>query len=382
MTILRPLARPAVRRASAIGLAVLLIVFAAQAWRKAHRLDGNDLTSYLASARALAAGENPYTVATPFPYIYPLFLALALLPLAALPYGAAVVLWFAISCVALAWLMSRIARLEDPLSRERDSLPIAAVVIIGSTEVIQSNLLNGQINFVVLALCIAALGGGLAAAGWWGAAIATKVLPIALAPFWILRRRPLLVVAALVVAVALGLLPAVVGGRAAVDWTSGYVKGFVGASLEGGSNPDELRFSLYGIIAPLVSGVPWLPLVAGALVVGAAAAADAWRPGNRDDHVAYSLYLAVIPLASPKSETHHLAFALPAAYLCALRILRYRLGHRDWRRYAFIAAAILFWIGSLSSGRWNVWWFASLVLLCGVTAAMPGTEGTEVTEKE
>jgi hypothetical protein len=96
MSFLRPLQRPSVRRASVVVLGLLVLLFAVQTWRKAYRPDGNDLTSYLAASRALAEGSNPYEVDTPFPYIYPLFPALALIPLAKAPYGAAVLLWFAL----------------------------------------------------------------------------------------------------------------------------------------------------------------------------------------------------------------------------------------------------------------------------------------------
>jgi hypothetical protein len=366
MSFLRPLQRPSVRRASVVVLGLLVLLFAVQTWRKAYRPDGNDLTSYLAASRALAEGSNPYEVDTPFPYIYPLFPALALIPLAKAPYGAAVLLWFALSIAALAWVLAWIARREDPEGRARDAVPIAAIVLILLTEVVQNNLLNGQVNFVVLACCLAAIRAGstgFTSAAWWGVAIATKILPLGLAPWWLLRRRPLVIIGAVGIAIALAVAPVLVAGRGAVEWTTEYLRGFVGASLQDGVSTDTLRFSLYGLVSRLAPDVSWLPLACALVVLGGAALADARRRSREDDHVAYAMYLAVIPLASPKSETHHLAFVLPAAYICALRIMRYRIQAGDWRRRTAFLSAALFSTASLLDVARNWWWGLALLAL-------------------
>ncbi|MGH9329676.1 MAG: glycosyltransferase family 87 protein [Vicinamibacterales bacterium] len=385
MTIQRPLEHAAVRRASALALAVLVVVFAAQTWRKAYRPDGNDLTSYLAASRALAEGSSPYEVASPFPYIYPLFPALALIPLAAVPYGVAVLLWFALSVAALGWTLALFARRETPDGRLADAVPIAAIVLFLLIEVVQNNLLNGQVNFVVLACSVAAVRAGATgfrAAAWWGTAIATKILPLGLAPWWLLRRRPLVVMCAIGIAVALALAPVLVAGRATLEWTAAYAQGFVGPSFGTGVANDTLRFSLYGVIGPFAPWVPWLPLECALIVIGAAAVADARRRSGGDDHVAYAIYLAAIPLASPKSETHHLAFALPAAYVCALRMLRYRVHLGDWRWRTVSVSVVVFWAGSLVGPVRNWCWFGALILLCGATAGLMFTEARESTESD
>jgi len=387
MSFPRPLERPSVRRASVVALAFLVLLFAVQTWRKAYRSDGNDLTSYLAASRALAEGSNPYEVDTPFPYIYPLFPALALIPLAKTPYGAAVVLWFALSIAALTWVFAWIARREDPEGRARDAVPIAAIVLILLTEVVQNNLLNGQVNFVVLACSVAAVRAGstgFTSSAWWGVAIATKILPLALAPWWALRRRPLVIIGAVAIAIALALAPVLVTGRGAVEWTTEYLRGFVGASLEDGLSTDTLRFSLYGLVSRFAPDVSWLPLACALIVLGGAALADARRRSREDDHVAYAMYLAVIPFASPKSETHHLAFVLPAAYVCALRMLRHRVPAGDWRRRTAFLSAALFSTASLLDVARNWWWSLALVVLCVTIGGLliEKTEGTERTEKQ
>lgn len=353
------------RRVGVISLSLLFVIFAVQTFGKAYRPGGNDLTSYLAASRALVEGSNPYAIDTPFPYIYPLFLALALIPLTFFPYGAAVFVWFALSVSALAWSLAWIAKREDPGGRASDAVSIAAIVLILLTQIVQNNLLNGQVNFVVLACCIGAAAGAaqFRAAAWWGAAIAIKILPLGLAPWWLLRSRTVIVLGAIAVAVALALVPVLVAGRAALDWTAGYLQGFVGSSLETGAPDDTLWFSVYGVVRLIAPDIPWLPIVCAAIVLGAAALTDARRRPGADDHVAFATYLAVIPLASPKSETHHLAFALPAAYVCALRLLRYRIPAADWRRRTALVAVALFLIGAfLEVGR-SWWWFLALVTL-------------------
>jgi Glycosyltransferase family 87 len=375
MTLQRPLERPAVRRAAVVALALLIVLFAHQTWRKAHRPDGNDLTSYLLAARALTSGANPYEVPTPFPYIYPLFPLITVIPLSVVPYGAAVLIWFCVSAAALAWVLRWVSRREDQAGQARDAIPIALILVLLLTGVVQSNFLNGQINFLVLACCIAAAGRGAGQAGaraiaWWAVAIATKILPLGLAPWWVVRRRPPIVAGALVLAALLALSPALIAGSPAIGWTADYARAFLGGSLEIGAPADALRFSLFGVMTMVTPGVPWLPVLCGLIVLGAVTAIDLRGGHRREDHVAYSLYLAAIPLASPKSEVHHLAFTIPAAYLCALRVLRYRVEHADWRRRTAVASAALFAVASLFDAARSVLMFGSQVLLLASVAGL------------
>jgi Glycosyltransferase family 87 len=368
-----PLERPAVRRASAIILALLGLLFAVQAWRKAYRPDGNDLTSYLAASRALLEGTNPYEVATPFPYIYPLFSALVLIPFTLVPYSVAVLLWFVISAATLVWVLAWVAAREDPAGHARDAVPIAAIVLLLLAEIVQNNLLNGQVNFVVLAFCIAAIragSNGFASAGWWGAAIATKILPLAAAPWWLLRGRIVVVIGAVMIAVALALAPALIAGTKAFDWTAAYLRGFIGPSLQAGASADTLQFSFYWLVSHLVPDVSWLPLACALIVICGTAAADARRRSPNDDHLAFAMYLAAIPLASPKSETHHLAFVMPAAYICALRVLRNRVPLNDWRARTAILSGALFSLASLFDVARNWWWCLALVALLATLAGL------------
>jgi len=83
-----------------LSLLILLIYFV-QMFGKAYRDNGYDFTSYLLSSEALFAGTNPYQTGSPFPFIYPLFLCVVLMPLTLLPYWLSNAIWFLLNVAAL-----------------------------------------------------------------------------------------------------------------------------------------------------------------------------------------------------------------------------------------------------------------------------------------
>jgi hypothetical protein len=189
------------------------------------------------------------------------------------------------------------------------------------------------VNFVVLALCVAAEK-WLAEEGptgkgphpffrngqkgvrplFWALAVAIKIVPAVLLPFFALRRAwTWLAVAALFVVVWCALPAAAVGSRID-DLYRQYWRVFLASSFAPRVQP--LDFSLAGTIAwaTRTSLTATLRISAAAMVLGWIMQADArrWRAERTRPFV---LYLLAIPLASPQSEVHHLAFALPAAVL-------------------------------------------------------------------
>ena len=327
-------------RMLAAGALVATVILGAQTWHKAFRVDGNDLTSYLLSARALWDGQSPYGLETPFPYLYPLFLAFVLIPLAALPYGAAVVAWFAASVAALGAVLVEFAfrRIADA-GRRSAELAIAATVLI-SFNIIQNNLLNGQVNFFVLLCCLLSVAAGrerreITAGTWLGVGIALKLMPALLLVYFLLRRQLRAIVAAVVTAVVMMLVPGIL-----LSGSAGVESGFSRIAVESGfsriaaiyaqymrevltpmTNTPEgsvLAYSVAGIVQRMFRAGPalWIDVLCAAGVLGAIALVDVrrWRPRG-DDLAAASAYLVAIVLISPKSETHHLAFAIPAVAL-------------------------------------------------------------------
>src|SRR5579872_4052982 len=300
-----------------LGAAVAAVLFW-QTLNRAHRIGGIDLTSYLEASRVVLRGGDPYRPSSSFPYIYPLFLALALVPLGFVPADLALLLWFVLLLVALVWTTRVVLRSAYPKLRARALTPFVAVLFALSYPILQSNLRNGQINLLVLALCVLALtaigtGGGALA---WAIATAIKIVPAVVLPFFIRREGWRTVVTAAASVVLLCLLPVATMGKAALSLTGWYVAAFVAGQFGAAPGSDPLDFSAGGILVSTVSGVPTLWLrAAGAFVPIAVAVAADWRrrPKATADWLVFAVYLAIIPLASPKSEVHHLAFALPAA---------------------------------------------------------------------
>ena len=137
-----------------VVLAAVFAVFAAQTVGKASRAGGNDFTSYLLASRALWQGENPYTTATAFPFIYPLFLCVVLAPFTWLPYPVSAALWYVLSAGALIGTLTLTVHLHGPRGRPDALIATLAIVALCSAGTVQNNLLNGQINFLVLAICL------------------------------------------------------------------------------------------------------------------------------------------------------------------------------------------------------------------------------------
>jgi hypothetical protein len=330
--------------------ALLGIVLLWQTFERASRPDGIDLTSYVLSARALMHGASPYLLATPFPYLYPATLAFLLIPLTLVPPVVALAAWLALNALAAVWSIRRVALFVRPdLAQRPESVALLlAAFFTFFFPIVQSNLRNGQVNFIVLALCVAAALPGRERSGpaqpashpagpaepadpahparpafpalFWSAAIAIKIVPIVLLPYFAFRRRwPWLLQAAMSCTVLL-LLPAVVVGARIIDIYRQFIDVLIASSLAPyrGTKP-----------------TPALRISAAAVVVGWILQTDGRRLRHEHAHP-FTLYLLGIPLASPKSEIHHLAFMLPAAVMIAAEWW----GRSNPNRWFTIAAAV------------------------------------------
>jgi alpha-1,2-mannosyltransferase len=292
---------------------VVTVILGAQTWSKAVRPGGNDLTSYLLSARALWDGQSPYGLETPFPYIYPLFLAFSVIPLIALPYGAAVIGWFMASVGALGGVLRRCAAGSDLAA-------LAAVAVTFSS--IQNTLLNGQVNFFVVLCCVFAIVAARArrvtAAGvWLGVGTAIKLMPALLVVYLLVRRQFRAAAVAAATAVALSVVPGLLIDGSLIDVYSQFARELQGsvATVPAGG---VLAFSISGVVQQVSGAGPSLVLdvLCAAAVLGTIAVVDVqvWRPRG-EDFTAGAAYMAGIVLVSPKSETHHLVFIIPAVAL-------------------------------------------------------------------
>jgi Glycosyltransferase family 87 len=354
---------PRARRTIAWAWLILVCaLLAVQTIARAERPGGIDLTSYLLSAGALARSASPYRLATPFPYLYPPTLAFLLIPLTPLPRVAVVCLWFALGALCMIWsVRSMLIAVRPELERRPDEAAVfVALFLTFFFTVVQSNLRNGQVNFLVLALCVmASLKGppyirsastsrlrsrftrgsygearrSAESAIAWSLAIAIKIVPLALAPYFLLRRRWIWLLGSTGCLVILLLSPAILVGWRIADMYEEYWRVFLGSSF---TRAQPLDFSVAGVIAWTL-GVRVAPVVRFAVAI-AVMIAIAWMdlrrtrvgvplvlslskdedPAHaRRDAEAFAAYLLAIPLVSPQSEVHHLAFAFPAAVVAA-----------------------------------------------------------------
>jgi hypothetical protein len=237
------------------------------------------------------------------------------------PPDLVLVVWYIGLIGALVWTTTTVLRAADASLRARTLTPFVAVLFLMMYTVIQSNLRNGQVNLLVLAFCVLAFSatrenaeirGALA----WGIAIAIKTVPAILVPYFVRRGRWRFVVSGLAVVAMLCLLPMATMGTAAVTLGGSYLVSFVSQSFAAGLGADPLDFSTGGMLIKLAPRAPifWLRVIGALAPVIVAVLSDWWtRVSVRSDLPAFALYLAIIPLASPKSEVHHLVLALPAA---------------------------------------------------------------------
>src|SRR5262249_33970865 len=154
------------------------------------RPEGNDLSVYLAAARALVTGGDPYAVPLPQGFsVYTLTIAALLVPLTWLPITVAQFGWFALNVAALLGALGTLDRLWGPEAGARDMRPSLPFVVRLAVMAgvffypLGRHLKLGQVDLIVLFLCARFLhadlaGRGLAAGMWLGSAIALKLVPL------------------------------------------------------------------------------------------------------------------------------------------------------------------------------------------------------------
>ena len=311
---------------------LILLIYLVQMFGKAYRENGYDFTSYLLSSKALLSGMNPYDTGSPFPFIYPLFLCVVLLPLAALPYWLSNTAWFALNVSALCVSFLVLLKLYVQSLSYKEITALFLVPFIILTNVIQNNLLNGQVNFIVLLLCVLFLkyyveSRKLLASVLLSAAISIKLTPLILIVYLIARREFLLASLTLTFSVFLIIgLPYAVAGEKTLDWYSQYFQSFLVHNIASPIETSEsFAFSITSFanflfpsmsklisltIAGLISLVPifWLQLTS-------------HKGTTREQTLLFSLYMLAILLINPMSETHHLINLFPSLSIVIVAML-------------------------------------------------------------
>jgi Glycosyltransferase family 87 len=305
----------------ALLLLIAAVLFCIGAFKRGFRPQGNDFTTYRNASEALLDGTDPYERAAYFPYLYPPVLAFLLIPFLFVPYGVALFLWFFLNVFALylsGWL---ILKSSENQSISFSQLGIALLLFAAP---LQSNFLNGQVNTLVLLLCLSFFYFGstsrkLIAGFCLALAIVIKVMPIVLLGFLLFRKRFKELLYTLLFITVLALLPAFIVQGQILD----LYASFVNTMLQYGNQPvhfeeDKKFFSLeaFLVYADLDIFAPkWFSRL---FVVAAIAALELFRMIKRvedSSFVYFSLYLITPLLISPLSEIHHFIFCLPAAIL-------------------------------------------------------------------
>ncbi|CUR58447.1 conserved membrane hypothetical protein [metagenome] len=285
-----------------------------------------DLLVYQHGSDAVLAHRSPYATdepATGYPFTYPPFAAVLMVPLALLPAWLAAALWTGASTLALG---GSVALVRHALGRTTSArLLVALSVGAVALEPVWQNLVFGQVNLLLMLVVLAdLLGPGRRLSGVaLGVVAGVKLTPLVFVVLLLLVGRQgaaARAVLAFGATVVVGLL-AVPG--AAAYWTERLLD----PSRVG---PPALAHnqSVSGALTRALDAVPstgvWL-VVAGALATAVLAVAAAWwRRGDRV--LATCLAALAMLLASPVSWSHHWVWAAPVALVL-------------WERSRWLAAA-------------------------------------------
>jgi alpha-1,2-mannosyltransferase len=311
-----------------------------------------DLQVYREAAYSIVNGREVYDWLTDapqyLPFTYPPFAAVLGTPLLLAPFRVVGWIWTGVQ-LGLLWFCTGLAfrAFLERAGARRGLLQGAVAGLLVQLQPLQDSIRYGQVNAVLVALCLADL--VRRREGWWprgslvGIAAAIKLTPAVFWVHWIVVRRWRVLAASLTAAVAATVGTALYAPSASVAyWT--------GAVLDPGRlgpNADTANQSLRGLV--LRAGVPDGPLVTlgwavGVLLVSYAGYRLSARLERVGEPVAVVAAMGMLAfLLSPVSWLHHMWWGVPA--IGAL------LG--DGRRTARIAAAVLAGVVLFSRLPWT-----------------------------
>lgn len=273
-----------------------------------------DLHVYRYAGEAVLDGADVYASDDPvtgYPFTYPPFAALVLVPLALLPGWLAAGLWTGLSAACLA---AAVVVVRRALGR-RTPAWLVVLVTAGALalEPVWQNLSFGQVNtLLMLALLLDLLRvEGRTSGVLVGLAAGLKLTPLVFVVLLVLvGRRAAAGRAAAVFAATVAVGLAVMPGAAASYWTDGVTD-------PGRVGPPALAHnqSVTGALTRLLDGPPptpvWL-LVAGPVAVAMVLVAAAWWRRGEPVPATCLAGLAML-VASPVSWSHHWVWAVPVA---------------------------------------------------------------------
>jgi alpha-1,2-mannosyltransferase len=289
-----------------------------------------DIRVYRMGGAAVLHGEDLYRLRLgALPFTYPPFAAVLLTALAAVPFGAAVVLLTGANAAALPvtlYLALRLSRSGEPGPPGGGSAPVVALAAGAAViwlDPARAALGYGQVDILLAAAVLydLALPG---TSRWKGAAIGLaagiKLTPAIFVAYLLLTRRyRAAATAAAVFAATVAAGFAVIPASSAWYWAGEFAN-------PGHVSPvqDPENQSLLGVLSRTLHTVNvlplWLPLAAAVTVTGLALAAAAGR--RSDDALGFSLCAVTGLLVSPISWTHHWVIAIPALLVAGTAVYR------------------------------------------------------------
>jgi alpha-1,2-mannosyltransferase len=312
-----------------------------QAW-----LDGGDMY-----------GSLPPTISgLALPFIYPVFAAMVLTPLALLPWSAAWILLFVLSLASLAVTLYVVAVRAWPAGGRGGALSVASVALplMLVIEPVLETFEFGQVNLILMALVAVDC---LAPRARWprgvlvGVAAAIKLTPAAFVLYFLLRRdfRSAVVVAVTgVVATGIGFL--VDASASARYWFGGPASGVSGSVFYTNETVQAVlaRLGMTGTALTAVWFVAALILLFLAVPIVRRA----------DPAIALSAVAAFALLVSPTSWSHHWVWIAPALVAVGAHVLRER--SRGWAVVGAVLVVVFYiapfrWLPSNNAAelRWN-----------------------------
>ncbi|GGM69286.1 polyprenol-phosphate-mannose-dependent alpha-(1-2)-phosphatidylinositol pentamannoside mannosyltransferase [Longimycelium tulufanense] len=278
----------------------------------------HDAPPWLLTGRLYDFTYSEFTPDFPLPFTYPPFAAIALLPLSALPWTLARVLWYVGLLACLWYLVRGSLRLvagdrwdSDPGGWERRAMVLAAVVLWA--EPIRFNFYFGQINLPLAALLLA----GLTrlrqpfAGGSVGLAAGVKLTPAISGLYFLAFRQWKAVawsIAAFATTVGLGWL-------ASPDQSRRFWLELLGDADRVGPIASATNQSLRGALSRTLGhdvgfGTTWLLAVVAVAVLAGFALRAAAR--ERDPLAVLTVVQILGLLISPISWSHHWVWVVPA----------------------------------------------------------------------
>ncbi|MFN8159329.1 MAG: glycosyltransferase 87 family protein [Candidatus Nanopelagicales bacterium] len=326
---------------AAVVAACVVVAVLAASWDPP---DVEDLRVYRDAAQRILDGQalyppgSGYEAGQPLPFTYPPFAALALVPLALMPVGSAVAVWWLLSFLCLWWLVHRsfaalLAPLGD-LGRVAGSLLVAGLVVV-VVDPVGRLFAFGQIGLVLGVLCLRDLDLGVrrsrAAGTLVGVSAAVKLSPGGFVLTYLAARRWRAAATAVATVLVCWAVAALVLPSDTRTW--------LGLALDAervGPVDEPVNVSWHGLVLrTLGAGAPatalWLLLAAVTLAIAAVRSGRALVAG--DALAAATVMGFAIVLAAPISWTHHMVWVVP--------LLGILVGAgRTWWRWLLVLAVV------------------------------------------